>query len=265
MWRLETENTEMYLLGTIHLMTENVEWFEGRVADRFEAAETLVLEVNPAGMSQSEVQSLVQELAVLPSGTQLSDVVSEETMSELEELFSPLQIPMQAVERWEPWYAALTATNVIAQQAGFSPEYGVDMTLAERAMNRGMPIEGLETVEFQLRLFDDLNREDARYYLEETLAESDMIIEIFTDLRDAWLEENLSELEDLLVESSEENPEFYESIFVERNESWVEELSALIEDGGSYFVAVGAGHMVGEQSVIDLLESRGYDVTDIDG
>ena len=129
-----------------------------------------------------------------------------------------------------------------------------------------MNIQSLETFEEQFRLFDSLNREEGTYLLRDALEEQGEIRRLFRDLRDAWMSRDLETLESLTLEAEEENPEFYEDVFVDRNHTWTEELlSMLSERQGPIFVAVGAGHLLGDDSVIRMLEKEGYEVSRIRG
>ena len=266
LWKLSTEDTTLYLFGSIHLMTEGVDWFTGPVRDAFQTSDTLLVEINQKEVSRQEQQSIVRSVAVLPQGEQLSDMVSEPTMESLTELVEPMGVSAQVVERWKPWYAGLTVTGVLAQQAGFLPRYGVDITLIEKASSGDMSIESLETFEGQFQLFDSLNREEGLYLLRDALEEQGEIRRLFRDLREAWMSRDLETLETLMLEAEEENPEFYEDVFVDRNQTWTEELvSMLAEQEGPIFMAVGAGHLLGDDSVIRMLESQGYEVSRIRG
>jgi hypothetical protein len=247
-------------------MTEGVDWFTGPVQDAFESSETLVVEINQQEISRQEQQSVVRSVALLPQGEQLSEMVPESTMESLAELVQPMGVPAQAVERWKPWYAGLTVTGVLAQQAGFLPRYGVDVTLIQEASSGDMSIESLETFEGQFQLFDSLNREEGVYMLRDSLEEQGEIRSLFRDLRDAWMSRDLERLESLILEAEEENPEFYKDVFVDRNETWTDELVSMLgEEDGPIFVAVGTGHFLGDDSVIRMLEERGYEVDRIRG
>jgi uncharacterized protein YbaP (TraB family) len=266
LWKVSTEDTTLYLFGTIHLMTEGVDWFTGPIRDAFDGSETLVVEINQQGVSREEQRSVVRSVAALPEDEQLSDTVSESTMNSLTELVEPMGVSTQVVERWKPWYAGLTVTGVLAQQAGFLPRYGVDITLIQEASSGDMSIQSLETFEEQFRLFDSLNREEGTYLLRDALDEQGEVRRLFRDLRDAWMSRDLETLESLTLEAEGENQDFYEDVFVDRNHNWTEELlSMLSEQQGPIFVAVAAGHLLGDDSVIRMLEKEGYEVSRIRG
>ena len=266
LWKISTKDATLYRFGTIQLMTEGGDWFNGPIRDAFEASDTLVVEINQQEISREEQRSVIRRVAALPQGEQLSDMVSESTMESLTELVEPMGVSAQVVERWKPWYAGLTVTGVLAQQAGFLPRYGVDITLIQEASSGDMSTQSLETFEGQFQLFDSLNREEGAYLLRDALEKRGEIRQLFRNLRDAWISRDLETLESLTLEAQEENPEFYEDVFVDRNRNWTEELvSMLAKRQGSIFVAVGAGHLLGDDSVIRMLENQGYEVSRIRG
>jgi hypothetical protein len=262
LWSLSDEDTTVYLFGTIHLMTPEVDWLRGELIDAFRAADLLVLEIDQTKLTLEEQRSIVEELALLPQDTSLSDLIEEEQMCTLTSILSSLGAPREAVERWEPWFAALTVTSAVAQQAGFLPRYGVDATLLRRAMEAEKEILGLETAREQFRLFDELSREEAIYFLQEALEERDHIVPMFEKMKEAWLKRDLDTLAGLLLESREENPEFFDTVYADRNRAWSKAIVELMErETGTILVAVGAGHFVGKGSVIEFLEGEGYEVT----
>jgi uncharacterized protein YbaP (TraB family) len=181
-------------------------------------------------------------------------------MEQLVSLFEPAGISKKALQQWRPWYVSLMVVTVAAQKAGFKPQYGVESTLLNHATQAGKQIEGLETLREQLELFAHLEEGEAVYFLEDALQEQDMMGELFGKLKDSWLEQDFAALENLLLESKQENPSFYQDVYVKRNNRWVSDIEQLLEEQSTYFVAVGSAHLVGEESLITLLRERGYEV-----
>lgn len=261
LWSLSDEDTTIYLFGTIHLMSPEVDWFRGEIRELFNAADTLVVEVDQSELTGEEQRRLLQELAFLPENTELSDLIDEEQMTALTSLLASIGAPREAVERWKPWFAAITVTSVIAQQAGFAPRYGVDATLLRRASETGIEVLGLESPRQQITLFDTLSREEAVYFLQQAIEERAEIVPMFQQMKSAWLQGDLQALGELLLESRRENPQFFDTVYTDRNRAWSRKIASLLEgETGTILVAVGAGHLVGKRSVIDFLEAEGYEV-----
>jgi hypothetical protein len=260
LWTMSDEDSTVHLFGTIHLMTEDIEWFTSEIRSAFSASETLVVEIDQTAISRERQMEVVRELALLPEDRRLSDIVGEERMQELVSVLEPLGVPRNAIERWKPWYAAITVVAAAARNSGFEPRYGVDVTLLRGADEAGIDIRGLESAAYQLRLFDDLSEDDAVYYLTDALERIDEIGAFFDELVSSWLSQDLDELERLLLESRQENPDFYERVYVERTEKWLPDIVSLLDAPGTHFVAVGTGHLVGDKGLIAMLRARGYDV-----
>lgn len=256
LWKAEEGQSTVYFLGTIHLMTEDVEWFEGTIEDAFRSSETLTVEVNPSEVSREEHITTIRELAILPSDQKLSDIISEKQLQRLEELLQPAGVSNRTIQRWRPWFAALTVTGFAAQEAGFHSKYGVDVQLLEKARNRGMEIHQLETFREQLEMFSSLERDEAAYFLKDSLENKDEMQKLFERLKRNWLRAELSDLKSLLLDSMEENRSFYETVYVERNRRWLPEILKLLEKPGTHFVAVGTGHLIGEDGIIAMLKKK---------
>jgi hypothetical protein len=260
LWSVSDDDSTVYLFGTIHLMTEEVNWFEGKIKDAFETSDTLVVELDQSSIPREKQVQIIRELALLPQSASLGDIISDEHMSRLEEILKPAGVPMNAVQRWRPWYAAITVTAIVARQAGFMPQYGVDVTLLQKARSSDIEVRELESFRQQLKIFADLDREEAAYLLTDSIEQQEEIRKQFVKLKKHWLNQNLVPLEDLLLESEKENPDVYRTVFVQRNRQWMPEIEKLLQDAGTHFLAVGSGHLIGDQGLIELLKQRGYDV-----
>jgi len=261
LWKAEEGQSTVYFLGTIHLMTEEIQWFEGAIEDAFRSSDTLIVEVNTSAISRKEQVASIRELAILPSDQKLSDIITEQQMTRLEELLQPAGVSKRVIQQWRPWYAGLTATGFAARQAGFHSKYGVDIQLLKKARKRGMEIRQLETFREQLEMFSQLNREEASYFLRDSLEKQDEMQELFKRLNENWLRADLSDLKSLLLESREENRSFYETVYVERNRRWLPDIEQLLEEPGTHFVAVGTGHLIGEDGIVAMLKEKDIPVS----
>jgi hypothetical protein len=105
-----------------------------------------------------------------------------------------------------------------------------------------------------------LDREESIYFLRDALKEREKIASLFTNLKDAWLNQDFQKMESLLLESKDENKDFYDTIFTSRNKNWSETLEELMDNEGVYFVAVGTGHLIGSESLISMLKEKGYEI-----
>jgi uncharacterized protein YbaP (TraB family) len=157
----------------------------------------------------------------------------------------------------EPWAVALLYSATQMTRAGLDPQLGVEEQLLRRAAVDHKPITGLETLEFQLSLFDSLSPEAQARLLEMTVAEAGDVERELDGMGTAWRSGDASQLERLLLREYREFPDLYESLVYRRNRDWVPQVEALLQGKDDVLVVVGALHLVGERGLIDLLRRRG--------
>ncbi|WP_281300602.1 MULTISPECIES: TraB/GumN family protein [unclassified Iodidimonas] len=259
-WTMADDDSTVYFLGTIHLLKADTPWQSETITDIINEATSLTLELTPQDMASPKMQSLVQSLGFYGPDDQLSNHLPEESYTRLAAAFQKRGIPTQAMDRLKPWMAGLQITVVSAMQAGFMPQFGVDHLLGQIATQRGIEIAGLEKPEDQLRLFADLSDEAQAAFIREGLDQIDDLEGYFERLKEAWLTADLDSLNELMTDGLEENPELADKLLYTRNRNWLPAIEALLDQPGTHLVAVGAGHLVGTQSVIDLLQDKGHQV-----
>ncbi len=178
------------------------------------------------------------------------------------EAASKLAVPMVALETMKPWLAAMTLSEEMISKAGYDPNSGVERTLLPIATAGGKEIRKLETVEEQLLVFADLSEKVQVDYLIAGINEIDTESQLLGELVNAWAGGDVAKLDKIMIEDDlEETPQVYQALLVKRNQNWTKKLDELVKtEGGVFFVAVGAGHLAGKDSVIKMLTARGYKV-----
>ena len=164
------------------------------------------------------------------------------------------------LEPLRPWLAGVYVELYSYIKAGFSTYYGVDHLIEEQARARGAEIGYLETVEEQLSNFSVLSRGAEIAYL--TAAVRGVLEEphLQFELLSSWASGDTARLSDLLDEGFAEVPQLRARLLVGRNQKWIPKLKAMLASEKTHFVTVGAGHLVGRDSVVEMLRARGYKV-----
>ena len=157
----------------------------------------------------------------------------------------------------EPWYAALTIEIMVLSRIGFDPNLGIETWLTNKATADGKPIEGLETIEEQIAFLDGLSLSAQRQLLLSTLEEGASLDGVMDELIDAWRRGDTGHLERELLATFEEFEELNKAILVDRNNRWVRQISALLDDEQDYLIVVGALHLVGDNGVPRQLHRQG--------
>jgi uncharacterized protein YbaP (TraB family) len=260
LWKVGSDKGAIHILGSIHFLKKEHYPLKKTIDQAFAASQKVVLEIDLQSATPEKAQRAALEKGILRDGTTLKQIVSSETYGLAERRSGELGVDFRAMGPMKPWLVALTLTALKLQKLGFDANYGVDRQLAERAKNNGKPTGGLETLEFQIGLFDQLSRRDQELMLRETLRELDLLDMGVERIVQAWVSGDVGGVEELLLAGMREYPEVHQKIIVDRNRRWLPEIERIIERGESALVVVGAAHLVGKDGVIELLKQRGYKV-----
>jgi uncharacterized protein YbaP (TraB family) len=257
LWRIRHASAVMYLFGSVHVAQPEVYPLDARIEAAFTEADTLVLEVDLDDATRQSSAARMLELARLPAGEDLAGQVSPETWQAFQQsVTDPAALALYS--RLRPWFVGISLTSQELERLGFSSELGMDEHFRQRQVARGRPIVALESVESQLGLFAALTRAQQDDLLRETLEELPHYRELMTEAFEAWRKGDRAELEaSLLGPLRERDPALFAQLFTERNQAMTVRLRQLLSSAQTYFVVVGAGHLVGDTSVVDLLARQG--------
>jgi len=230
MFVVRDADTTVYIFGTFHALDGRSEWFKDRVKTAFDSSGELVLEtVIPEGPVQIKSRFTGQALPVTPS-------------------------------------ASFLATTRMAISAGKSQGMqvgnGADMVLRHIAEAQGKPVEGLETLELQLDMF---NRMPATKVAPQPKAGEPVdggepmtsMTRVMSDMQSAWKRGDQSVFVNMLGQLEKASPDTYRMMFTERNARWADWIAGRMQTPGVVFVAVGAGHLAGKDSLLVHLAELG--------
>ncbi|MEM8772813.1 MAG: TraB/GumN family protein [Pseudomonadota bacterium] len=262
MWKMTDEDSTVYLFGTFHILPPNVEWQTDAYAAAMAEAETTITEADTnSPEAQAALAQAVQQYGLNPPGTTLSSILGEERAAEFAKAADNLGVPMQVFEAQRPWLASLTLSVLALQKAGFDPNAGVEPLLLAQANAEGDKIDHFETGVEQIEILASLDEDEMLANFDASL---DQFVEFETlmgNMLDAWRTGDVKGLEeDINGQLRDEAPDAFQKLLVDRNENWVVEIKNIMAGQGDYFIAVGAGHLVGEDSVIDMLNEEGFKV-----
>ena len=263
LWTVEGEHNTVYLLGSIHVLRAGDEGLPAAAEDAYDDAEQLVMEIDLDDVAAGDPAALLgamQRMALLPEGDSLRDVLGAD-YDAINERARGAGLDLALLDRFAPWFVAVTLLQLELAKRGFSPELGVEQMLATRAVADGKPIQGLETAEQQFAVLAGLPMPMQKRFLVMTLEDAAGLDAEIDELMQAWREGDSDALARLLSEEFDEFPELYKPLTEDRNRAWLGQLVELLDDRDDYLVVVGALHLVGRNSVVDLLRQRGYEVT----
>lgn len=259
-WHVSGEDSELWLLGSIHYLRERDYPLPPRVDELYQLADTLVMELDLDDLDLLAAQASFMEAGILPASGTLRAVLDPEVYDLTEARAADLGLPLMLLERLEPWLVALTLMDLGMSRLGYQASQGLEQYLVRRSFTDGKEILGLETLDDQIGIFDSLSWADQEALLLLTLTDLQAAEAEMTTLLNAWRDGNLDELAAELTADFDELPELQTALVSSRNRRWAAKLEELLQGSGRYLVVVGALHLVGEDSVIELLSARGFDV-----
>lgn len=254
-------DSTMYVYGTVHVRPRGSDWANHRVRDALVSAEEVWTELEISPETDERTQALAMQHGAAQPGRPLSSWLTAEENARLDALTQRIGVPRAYLEQMQPWMAGLTLTLVPIMQAGYDPASGVDRAVAAFAATHGKTMRAFETPEQQIGFFAGLDEETQRAFLLEAIDEAEKGPAMLAEMSGAWERGDLDTLERLVIdETRREYPAVYEALFVERNNAWMHVLLGELEGSGVDFVAVGAGHLLGEDGLVEQLRARGYSV-----
>ena len=261
LWTLSDEDTTIHIFGTVHLLRPELEWRSEAIDEALVSADKVVFEVDMRSeAAQRAIATDFLARGMYSDGRTLTDVLNDEDEAVISEAFDSLGVPIAAMNTFEPWMASVNLGVMQLVNDGYDPESGVETVIEAEAVAAGKSFGYLESISQQADAFDLLPEAEQISILYETallLKESPRMLDLLVD---EWADGDVTGIGSLVA-----NPEgygftdaAYESLLVVRNTAWVPQIEAMLDAPGTVFIAVGAGHLAGPDSVITMLRDKGY-------
>jgi uncharacterized protein YbaP (TraB family) len=260
-WRMQGSNCIVHLLGSVHVLKDEHYPLPAVFESAFSNANIVVFETDIGGMMKPETQSKLLGKAMLPDGVFLKDHLSKETYASLQGYLKDNGLPEMIVSKLRPGFAMMTLVMLEVQKLGFQAEQGMDLYFYRRAQKQKKSIRELESLEFQVGLICELDKEEGESLVKSTLDELKDAKHKFEELLGAWQRGNEAELEKILNEANRKEPELMKRLVTDRNARWTPQIEDLARGTNNVAVVVGAAHLVGKDGVVDMLRRRGWTVT----
>lgn len=263
LWSVRGEHNTVYLFGSIHVLRAGDAGLPSAAEAAYDDAEQLVMEIDmddPAVADPGPLAEQMQRFARLPNGQSLEAVLGSDYPAVAAQM-AETGLDAAMLDSFAPWFVGLMVLQLEMAKRGFDPAHGIEQQVAERALADGKPILGLETPADQFAVLAGLPLPEQKRFLLMTLEEPELVDARLDQLLTAWRTGDTATLARVLSEEFDDFPELYRPLTEDRNRAWVDQLAALLDDRDDYLVVVGALHLVGRNSVVDLLRQRGYRVT----
>jgi hypothetical protein len=260
LWAVSDADTTIYLFGTIHLLPEKYQWRTPKLDQAVAGSQQLVVETIIDDKKPMQLMSALASLAFSPGLPPLADRVPPQKRAALTAAVAKSGFPPQALDRMETWAAACLLLGNQFKDIGLKGTEGVEAVLRDAFLRQGKPIGELESNVEQLGFFDTLPEGAQRQLLEGAIDAPQDMSKDFGRMLSAWARGDVQAIARTFNEDMAGAPELQNALIKRRNANWSRWIERRMASPGSVMVAVGAGHLAGRDSVIDMLKRGGYRV-----
>lgn len=258
LWCVAGNKGTLHLLGSVHVLKKDADPLDERIEEAYAKSRRVVFEADEEEMSGAPMQKVLAEYGMYPEGTTLKDHVSKATLELLERKAKAAGLDMSQLERLRPWLCAVSLSGAELGRLGFDPSMGIDARYAARAKKDGKGKIFLESSSMQIELLARMPEDRQEELLKQALRELEVIGEKSAALMGAWKSGDPETLEAIVNISLTEHPQIRKDLFTDRNMRWMSRLEDLLQHEGDTLVIVGAGHLVGDDGILNLLREKGY-------
>jgi len=258
LWKIQSKTNIGYVFGSIHYLKKEFYPLDEKIENAFAHSDILAVEANINDIKKGDIQKLIGS-AFYPENETLEKNISTETYEMVKKELVGLSLPPEVINKQRPWFLALTLTSLETLKLGFDPRYGIDNYFVSKAT--GKKIFELESFDYQIGLFSKLSDKDQELFLMYTLKDLNILKQELDGLIQAWTSGDTKGTELILTKSLEEDKRLspiYEKLVYERNRKMASKIEDYLKTKETYFVIIGAGHLVGNQGIIEILKGKGF-------
>ncbi len=261
-WEVTGQDNTLYLLGSIHFARADFYPLRDAIEMAFAKSDHLAVEININAIDPAKIQRMLLEIGTYPAPDSIVNHLGASTLAKLQRYLAANELPFEALANQKPGLLMITLATLELTKQGLSATQGVDLYLLQQAAGQKVILE-METLEEQFAIL--LDPEDPEQMLEQSLDELEDYPALVTLLLESWRLGDSDALEELMINKPlreyPESKQSFDKLFTQRNIKMTNKIEAYLATGRSHFVVVGAGHLVGEQGIVELLRDAGYRVT----
>jgi len=265
LWKIDGNGltTPSYLYGTIHIINADDYFLPEGTLTAIDASKKMVFEIDMTEMSDMGAIMGMMDKIFMKDNQTLKDLLNAEDYKVVEDHFAKIGMPLMMLERMKPMFLSVFASGDMDPQGlqnGTMKSY--EMEFMEIAQNSKMPMAGLETIEFQLSVFDAIPYTAQADMLVESIKDGDAGNDEFAKMIEMYKSQNISAMISMITDEDQSLSEYEDVLLSKRNTAWISGMKTMMAEMPTFF-AVGAGHLAGKKGVIQLLRNEGYKLTPI--
>ncbi|MCB0586506.1 MAG: TraB/GumN family protein [Phaeodactylibacter sp.] len=250
-----------YLFGTIHMIGKEDFFLTDATKNSFNKAQQVAFEIDMEDMMDFTKLMPLMMKAFMANDTTLSDLLSKEDYKVVEEHFESVGLPLMFLERIKPMFlSALGGEDMFSMGNGDDSQVvSYEMELMQMAQQHKLPIEGLETAEYQMSMFDSIPYKIQAEMLVESIRSEKTEDGQFAQMVELYKNQDLQGMQAMMKDEASGIGGYEDLLLVRRNRNWIPVMGKMMKAKPTFF-AVGAGHLGGDEGVVALLREAGYSV-----
>ncbi len=261
LWRVTSAEDTLHVLGSVHLLRPEAYPLAAPIRAVIADAEKVAFEVDLDSMQAAAPMML--QAGMYPSDSTLQQGVSDQTYAMLTAALDTLQVLPMQIQRMRPWLVSLVLTSAVLQRGGYEIASGIDQHVYRKVQEREVEVVGLESFAEQIAILSSISAEDPDAYLRYSLENMTEALDQIDRIMAAWDAGDAATIAAVMNQGMEAFPAVREQVLVQRNRNWIAPIERLFGTEAQTLVVVGVGHLVGEDSVLAMLQARGYTVTQL--
>ena len=259
--KAQSERSTVYLLGSIHLLKKENYPLNQKIEDAFNNSNFLVVEANIQDQDKMNPETIMAR-AIYPANDNIAAHLSLDTYELLKKEAAKLDLPLEMINRQRPWFLSMALEAMELLKLGYDPGYGLDNYFLSKAAGQKKILE-LESLDEQVNLLSDLSDREQELMLLLTLKDLQRAAREVEQLVQAWKSGDMKGMEAIIAKSPKEDlrlTPIYEKLINDRNRKMLSKIEDYLKGNATYFVVVGAAHLVGEKGIVEALLKKGYRV-----
>lgn len=258
-WKVSKGGNHIFIGGTIHILPPAEFPLPKEFEQAYKLSDTIVLEAELPDESDTAFQMKMMKQMAYSDGTKIANVITKKTYKNLKEHFVGLGVDIKMFEHFKPGFLVTVIALLEAQKAGFSGE-GVDIFYSKKATMDNKKLEYFESVEFQMNMIERLGKGSEDSFIQTNLEQMKDFDSLFAGLLSAWRTGDERKLIKLAITPMESDPKSLKVMLTDRNRNWIKDIVPMFSDNDREFILVGVAHLIGKNSVLNLLKAKGYRV-----
>ena len=261
-WKISKKGNTTYIAGSVHILTEDDYPLPVEFDRAYAQAELMVFEADLAKMEDPAFAQKMMAMSMYKDDRTLQSVLSEDTYIKLKEEATKINLPIEQLDKFKPSIVLLMVTVTKMQQMGMNTD-GVDKYFLTKALNDSLRLEFFETPNEQLNMISGMGEGNEDQFVQYSLRDMQHMEEDLAQLITGWREGSSDKMNEQIEETKKDYPDFYKTLLVDRNNSWLPKIEEYLETKTTEFIIVGALHLHGPEVVLAMLKDKGYKISQL--